>query len=76
MCTKTHILYFLAGAAAFHAFAHFLLPFVVTLPILAWGTIEVTARMSIVAGVVSALVALGLLYWARKTEGEVVCKRQ
>jgi hypothetical protein len=63
MCTRC-LLVFFAGAAAFHAFSHFMLIFTGLLPITVWG-ITLTPMLNYVA-IGSSLLLCGLLLWLAK----------
>ncbi len=66
MCTlwtKHHVLYFLAGAAAFHALSHFMLYYINLLPLTVWGfTLTNTSNAVII--VLSLALSAGLIYYA------------
>ena len=67
MCTKKHVLIFLAGAEAFHSLAHLLLAFANVLPLRIFG-ITLTPQLNIAAITLNAIIAVGLLWWASKVK--------
>lgn len=68
MCTKNHILYFLAGATFFHTINHIWLAYSGLLPLTMLGFV-VTSQMNTIIIAVSAILTLGLLYAAKSDGG-------
>jgi len=67
MWSKKEILIFLAGAAVFHTLSHIFLPMVISLPMQV-SFFTFTDQMNIFAIIVSAVIAIGLLWWADKSK--------
>lgn len=59
------VLIFCAGAEFFHALSHLLLPLFVSLP-MSTRIIELTPALNFWSIIINAILALGLLLWARK----------
>lgn len=67
MCTKRDVVIFLAGAATLHTICHIITPAIIPLPLHVLS-FNFTAQMNMLAIVVNALIAIGLLYWAYRLE--------
>lgn len=67
MYSKRDILMFLAGAMVFHTVSHIFLPVLGLLPMQVFSFV-LTYQVNVVIIIMSALVSVGLLWWARNTK--------
>lgn len=64
MFSKRDLIIFLAGATTFHALAHIMLGYWGMLP-MQFGPLLLTPQLNTFVIIISAVVAVGLLWWAQ-----------
>jgi hypothetical protein len=70
---KCHLLFFLAGAAAFHTFGHIFFAFSGLLPMHIFS-INLTQKLNLFTIIISSIITIGLLWWAFKTDHSAAIK--
>jgi hypothetical protein len=65
MPTLRDIVIFFAGAAFFHTISHIICPYFIALPFDA-GFMQLTHKSNLVIIIISAIMTIALLWWAKK----------